>query len=161
VALGVSALGLTQLWVLGRNRSGLKAGPYWRALALSWMSLPGSVKLWLFFLNAVFLTALFFEAHSKVVVLAYVATGPLLLASIFLQGGLTRATGLGHLIAWLPLCVWLVEILADGAVSGPEFAYLGVLLGATVICLAFDIYDLRRRLGGERAVLGKDYLPRS
>lgn len=155
VAMGVSALGLAQLWEIGRVEAGLEPAAYWRQMGQSWMAMPVWVKVWLFALNAVFLAALAFGPFARVVGIAYVASGPLLLAMVFRQGGLTRATGLGHLIAWLPLMAWLTFWLwqANGALA--EIAFGTVLYCSLIVCLGFDLYDLRRWVNGNRAIFGK------
>jgi hypothetical protein len=154
VGLGVSALGLAQLWQIGRAEVGMDASGYWRQIGQSWMAMPLWVKLWLFSLNAVFLAGFAFSSFARVVGIAYVAGGPLLLALVFRQGGLTRATGLGHLIAWLPLLAWLSMWLWRREGSLTEIIYCAILLGALVICLGFDLYDLRRWAKGDRAIFG-------
>lgn len=154
VAMGVSALGLAQLWEIGRAEAGLAPAAYWRQMGQSWMAMPVWVKVWLFGLNAVFLAAFALDPFARVVGIAYIASGPLLLALVFRQGGLSRATGLGHLIAWLPLMAWLTLWLwrADGALA--ETAFAAVLSGSLMICLGFDLYDLRRWANGDRAIFG-------
>lgn len=155
VALGVSAVGLAQLWQIGRAEAGMGAGAYWRQMGQSWLAMPLWVKLWLFFLNGVFLAGFAFDPFVRVVGIAYIASGPALLALVFRQGGLTRATGLGHLVVWLPLFVWLSVWLLQTGGSSAETLYAAVLWGSLVVCLGFDLYDLRRWAKGERSVLGQ------
>jgi len=160
VAAGVAGLGTAQLFLLGREMSGLTASGHWRRIGRSWLSLPGWVKAWLFLLNAVFLAAPAFVpwGAASVVLIGYVASGPLLLGFAVHAGGLTRAMGIGHLLPWGPLLVWLA--LQAGMFDGllmqtrpVQFAYVW-LLGVTVTaCLAFDLYDLARWLRGDRAIL--------
>lgn len=159
VALGVAGFGLTQLWHMGCVRTGKTNAEYWRAMARSWTSLPLWVKIWLIALNGVFLFAMLYVPSdlSRVVLTAYVASGPLAFALVFLAGGLSRVVGLGHLIPWAPLLIWLAVWLqeAGGAHTG-QMTYATVLLAMVVICLGFDIYDLVRWRRGDRAVIGEN-----
>lgn len=151
VALGVAILGVWQLAALSCERRGQTGRQFWRQIGQSWLALPVSVKLWLFFLNAAFLTALAFWPSdlALVSIVAYVATGPVLMAVIVLQGGLTRATGLGHLPPWLPLAAYLAT---QSNLSTPQGFYALSLLSVVSISLVFDLWDLIRFARGERAI---------
>ena len=160
VAVAVAGLGLAQLWLLGRATAGLHLKAYWRSIGASWLALPLWVKVWLFWLNGVFLAALFFVPSelSRIVLIAYVAAGPLLLAFAFFEGGLSRLMGLGHLLPWAPMVVWLVMWLWQTGLTSPDAVYGVVLAVTTMICLGFDIYDVRRWLRGDRAILGSEQI---
>jgi hypothetical protein len=135
-----------------------------RRIWLSWLAMKPAVKAWLFFLNAVFLSALFFpmEPLTAWVLAAYLASGPLLAAFMVAQRGLTRLLGIAHLIPWIPLSAYLVLRLStdvagprvDPAAQGSLFLYVVVLLGTLSICLGLDVYDVVRWMRGERYVLG-------
>lgn len=135
-----------------------------RRIWLSWMSMKTWVKVWLFFLNGVFLAALFFpvEPLTLWVLAAYLASGPLLAGIMAWQGGLTRLLGLAHLIPWTPLVGYLVLRLTGDAVGlqlGPDthgnlYFWVVLLLMSVTACLAFDLYDVVRWIRGERFVLG-------
>lgn len=160
VGAGVAGLGTAQLFLLGRERSGLTSSRHWRRIGQSWLSLPTWVKVWLFVLNAVFLAApaLLPWGTASVVLIAYVASGPLLLGFAVHAGGLTRAMGIGHLLPWGPLLVWLALqgglFDADLMQESPErFAYAWLLGAAITACLAFDLYDLVRWMRGDREVM--------
>jgi len=155
VALFVAGLGLSQLLHLGLYRSGLRGRGHWRRIGQSWMSLPLWVKTWLFALNAVFLLSPVFlpwEA-ARIVLIPYVASGPLLGAFAVFEGGLTRAMGIAHLVPWTPMLVWLTIWIANSETLGIARGYAVLLATMMVICLAFDVYDLLRWVRGERAVL--------
>lgn len=153
VGAGVAGLGVAQMVALGRDATGLTASGLWRRLGQSWSALPLWVKLWLIALNGVFLAALAFwpAPIAAMTVLAYLASGPLLLGMAALQGGLTRALGLAHLATYTPLLLWL---LPQAGLGGPEAIYTLVLSAALAICLGFDLWDLGRYLRGDRAPLG-------
>ncbi|MDQ3511698.1 MAG: hypothetical protein M3414_08480 [Pseudomonadota bacterium] len=155
VALCVAGLGCAQLFLLGIESSGLTPREHWRRIGWSWLSLPLWVKVWLFALNAVFLLSPTFLPWkiAGVVLIAYLASGPLLLGFAVFEGGLTRAMGLGHLVPWTPMLVWLVAWIAVGEVDGPTVGYAAMLAAVTVICLAFDVYDLWRWGRGDRGII--------
>ncbi len=85
--------------------------------------------------------------------IAYVASGPLLGAFAVFAGGLTRAMGLAHLVPWLPMLVWLTIWICSSEAHGLALGYAALLACMTTICLAFDIYDLWRWARGEREIL--------
>jgi len=156
VSVFVAGLGTAQLFLAGRERSGLTAGEQWRRIGQSWLALPLWVKLWLFALNAVFIGAPAFVEWdaARVILIGYVASGPLLLGLAGYAGGLTRHMGIGHLVTLAPMLVWLVidRGLSDLTMAGSGFGV--VFVGMVVICRVFDLYDLVRWLRGERDVLG-------
>lgn len=155
VATAVAGLSVAQLAVLGVSRSGLSANGHWRRIGQSWLSLPLWVKVWLFALNAVFLaTPVFLSwADSSVILIAYVACGPLLLAFAVFAGGLSRIMGIGHLVPWVPLLGWLVYWLAVAVAAPFTLIYVSLLSVMIAVCLAMDIYDILRWLRGERGIL--------
>lgn len=133
-------------------------------IAASWLSMKTWVKVRLFALNGLFLGALALlpAAEAKIVLLAYVASGPLLAYGMVKQRGLTRLLGAAHLVPWLPLVGYLVLRLSSDLL-GPRlsaagdpllFTYLVGVLVATTVCLAADAYDIWRWVKGERFVLG-------
>lgn len=155
VAAFVAGLGVAQLTLLGISRSGLASADYWRRIGRSWLSLPPLVKIWLLALNAVFLAAPAFLPweESRIILIAFVACGPLLLAFAVFEGGLSRIMGIAHLVPWAPLLGWLLYCLAfsDNAVSA--MIYVSLLSAMITICLALDIYDSVRWLHGERGII--------
>lgn len=179
IALGVAVMGIAQLWcyaeatgtpriVPGENNSfHLPSGlSRLRAITVSWWSLPRWVKIWLFALNAVFLTGIAFweEDVARIVLAAWVGTGPLLAAFMIVQRGLTRLLGVAHLIPWIPMVLYL-ELRLIGSTVGPQisweaapalFAWVLILLAFTYVCLAFDVYDLLRWVRGERWRIGSE-----
>jgi hypothetical protein len=149
VALAVASLGVAQLWILGLHTHGNTSKEHLKAFAASWMSLPLWVKIWLIFLNAVFLSAFAYlpDRIAAVTLVAYVATAPLLAGQVGYDAGLRRILALGHLVPWIPLLIWLV-INPDGT------SYSALLAIVVAICLAFDINDLRLFIKGDRAIVG-------
>lgn len=155
VAAVVALLGAAQLFQLGLARSGLSTRAHWARIGRSWLALPLWVKTWLFALNVAFLVSPVFLPWSAAaaVLLAYVASGPLLLGFAVAAGGLTRAMGLAHLVPWTPMLVWLVVDWPAPAADPAALIYAGCLALMTAICLGFDLYDLGRWLRDEREIL--------
>lgn len=155
VALAVACLGIAQLVHLGLMRSGLPASEHWRRIGQSWLALPLWVRIWLFALNAAFLVAPLFLpwTESRIILIAYLASGPFLLGFAVFEGGLSRLMGVGHIVPWLPLLGWLAHwlVVADSAL--PVVAYVATLGIMIAACLAFDIIDIFRWVRGERGVL--------
>lgn len=151
----VAALGCAQLFLLGRKRSGLSAARHWERIGQSWMSLPAWVKAWLFALNAVFLAApaLMPWDAARIVLIAYVASGPLLVGFAVHAGGLKRSMGIGHIVPWAPLLAWLTlqsPPYGEGLVGSGYASLLAIMIA---VCLVFDLYDLLRWQKDERAIL--------
>lgn len=180
VATGVLGLGLAQVWYLAEmTDAGINIVPSAaptdkdllppnlaraRAVGASWKSMHRWVQLWLFALNGLFLGAIAFlpEALARIILAAYVASGPLLAVTMIWQRGLTRVLGLAHLVPWVPLAVYLALRLTSD-VAGPIiaweaspvlFSYAVILLSALMVCLALDIYDCWRWWRGERYRFG-------
>lgn len=180
-AVAVAGIGLAQLWthaeatdaglpplILDRRQDHPSFLPIGlsrlEALGVSWLGIKTWVKYWLFALNGVFLAAFFFwpSEITKASLIAYLATMPLLLAIMIVQRGLTRLLGLGHLVAWVPLVIYLLGRVTGDAFGsrlsseseGGLYFYTLCLLGFVTVCLAFDIYDLIRWFAGARARLG-------
>lgn len=136
----------------------------WRQIGRSWLGMKTWVKLWLFFLNGVFLAAFSFQYDplSTWTLLAYAASGPLLVGIARVQRGLTRFLGIAHLIPWIPLQVYLATRLSSDRVGprltidgDPHLFVYSLVLGATVtVCLVFDVWDVVRWIRGERFIIG-------
>lgn len=138
----------------------------YQSIVASWLSMKTWVKVWLFALNAIFLAGAIFWPAAEVqwVLLAYVASGPLLALGMIAQKGLTRLLGLAHIVPWTPLAAYLgMRLFTD--VLGPSltfannpgyYLYLVSLFVSVVICLSLDAYDIARWAKGETFVLGSD-----
>ena len=113
------------------------AWPWWL-----WVGLLGTVNMVvpLFFLGSV-------EAR---VVLAGILVGVVVQALIIGRLGFVRLLGLGHIVAWVPMLLWLVPRLASldaGTVFGRWLLAVVVL---DLASLAIDFVDVARYLGGDR-----------
>lgn len=150
IAFAVAIMGVTQLWQLAIHTKQRSRAEQWTAIKHSYWSMPKWVFVWLCFLNVYFLMSIWFwpDRLSVVILLGYVATGPLLAAQIAFDGGLRRILGLAHLIPWIPLLIWLTT-------QSEGHLYVSVLIILLVVCLAFDVYDVWRFWRGDRNTLGQ------
>ena len=140
VALMVAGFAVLQMWAIGRDDKSLAA------IGQAWTRLPLWVRLWLVWLNLVFLIApLAAPDLTRPILVAYLASAPLLFAQLAHDGGFRRLLGLGHLIPWTPLLIWLLTM--------PLTPYIGVLALTLAICLAFDLFDLWRFGRGARGLI--------
>ena len=178
VAIIVVSLGMAQLWTHSQatrsavpNSSDPASDQYMPAhfsrlgaIGKSWLQMKTWVKVWLFGLNGVFLAALFYwpTPLAQVILVAFIASGPLLFTIMIVQRGLTRLLGIAHLLPWLPLLGYLIVRLSSDQ-FGPQivpgtpgylYEYTLALISVTTICLAFDVYDLVRWIKGDRARIG-------
>jgi Na+/H+ antiporter NhaC len=62
--------------------------------------------------------------------------------------------GLGHLLPWTPMLVWLLDALGGGVLPPAQAIYAGTLAVAVIVCLGFDFVDVLRWWRGERAPIG-------
>ena len=181
VSIMVSTIGLAQLWTYAEaTDAGVPSGSEthtatdrllmpanlsrMQAIGVSWLGIKTWVKIWLFFLNGVFLAAFLFipSEIARVTLVAYVACLPLMLSFMIVQRGLTCLLGLGHLIPWTPLLVYVyLRLFTDSAglqissQTSPElFVFSITLFICVAICLVFDLYDLLRWSMGHRRRLG-------
>jgi len=136
----------------------------WKRVGYSWLAMKTWVKLWLFGLNAVLFSSMFFmdDPLGQYTLLSLVPTLVLILFMAYRYGGLVRLLGMGHLIPWIPLLLY-AELRLSTTWVGEKLSWVDspLLYGWTVtlvlclaICLAFDAYDVVRWYRGERYVLG-------
>ena len=119
-----------------RGMAGL-AWPWWL-----WVALLGTVNmiLPLFFLGSV---------EGKVV-LAAILVGIVAQMLIINRLGFVRLLGLGHIVAWVPMLLWLVPRLANYDTGTPFGRWLLAVVALDLASLAIDFVDVGRYLAGER-----------
>lgn len=128
-----------------------------RAIARSWLSMKPLVLAWLFLFNAVMLASVFQlqTTEGRMIVAAYVASGPWLAVIAIAQRGLTRLLGLAHLIPFLPLLAFMTSRGAGlGGQPAMNLTLFWLTLVALAACLALDARDVWRWFAGETFRLG-------
>lgn len=114
-------------------------------LAKPWWAWIGLLVL----VNGLVPIFLFASLEAKVVLAAFLLAGGIQMA-IFGFLGFVRLLGLGHIIAWIPLLVWIASRLPEiGAASALGRWLLAVLI-LDGVSLAIDVADVVRYLRGER-----------
>ena len=113
------------------------------------------VMAWLWFLNLVYLSALFWLDHpeARYTLVAYVAVFPIAVAIVIPQRGLTRLSGLMH-FPFLILILWLAPRVFTSWPVDLFNAWIILLFSTTAICIVFDIVDIFRWCRVERYRFG-------
>ena len=116
---------------------GTLAWPWW-----IWVGLLGIVNMVapLFFLGSL-------EAR---VVLAGMLTGAVVQMLIVGRLGFVRLLGIGHIVAWLPMLLWLVPRLSNLDSATPFGRWLFAVVVLDLVSLAIDLVDVGRYLAGDR-----------
>ncbi len=129
----------------------------------SWSSIKTGVKIWLWYLNAIYWIAFAYWAREEAVwaIVAYLAVGPLIAWTFWFHRGLTRLSGLIHL-PWVAFAAYLgfrlfsdllgVRLSSDGDIL--YYVWAHALFWSTCVCLALDVLDVFRWVSGERYVFG-------
>lgn len=129
----------------------------------SWRSLPLWVQIWVAGILVPVNVLPFFLLDTRVGMagalasLFVVATnGPLM----WIYRGMNKVLSIPHLVAWGPLAIYLLMLLADSgfrAEAGTlELGLAVLLLVINGISLAFDVMDSAKWAAGDRATPGVD-----
>ena len=126
----------------------------WHDSVQSFLTLPRWVRIWAACVLVPANTAPVFLLHTPSgraaasASLFVVATNvPIMLQ----QRGMSRLLSLPHLIAWIPLCLFLIDRLAHGgAFTQAEWVLAVGLLAINGLSLAFDGVDTLRWFTGHR-----------
>ena len=116
---------------------GTLAWPWWL-----WVGLLGLV-------NGV--APLFFIGSDEArVVLAALLVGAIVQMLIVSRLGFVRLLGIGHVVAWLPMLLWLVPRLSNLDFGTPFGRWLFAVVVVDLASLAIDFVDVARYLAGDR-----------
>ncbi len=114
---------------------------------------PTWVQVWVGWLMAVNLAALFFlrdrRARWALFAFACAATAMMALAEI---NGFNRLLGLAHIVFWTPLLIYLYRIRAGIDFRAPLGRWLIVLAASNAASLAIDFVDVARYALGDGAL---------
>ena len=113
------------------------AWPWW-----IWVALLGLVNgvAPLYFLGSL---------EARVVLAALLAAAAIQLVLVA-RLGFVRLLGLGHVLAWVPMLLWLVSRLGNYDTATPFGRWLVALVALNLASLAIDFVDVGRYLAGER-----------
>ncbi|MFQ5351146.1 MAG: hypothetical protein ACE5EG_11945, partial [Thermoanaerobaculia bacterium] len=108
--------------------------------------------LWIGLLTVVNAVApLFFLGSLEAkVVLAAILVGAVIQLWIVSRRGFVRLLGLGHILVWVPMLLWLVPRLANLDAGTPFGRWLFAVVALDLASLAIDLVDVGRYLAGER-----------
>lgn len=113
------------------------AWPWWL-----WIGLLGVVNM---------LGPLFFIGSLEGrVVLTAILVGAVIQLLIISRLGFVRLLGIGHIVAWVPMLLWLVPRLANLGPATPFGRWLFAVVALDLASLAIDFVDVGRYLAGDR-----------
>ena len=110
---------------------------------------------WRFWVVALMLvngvTPFFFleTSEAKGVLAAFMVAAGIQMA-IFRSLGFVRLLGIGHIIAWVPLLIWLWGPVTTHGTSSAFGQWLLALFSLNAISLLIDLVDVGRYMSGER-----------
>ncbi len=114
--------------------------------------MPFPWNLWVFHLSVVNLGGAFWyvdrPAGGAAIMAMALAFG--VMAAIHARRGFVRLLGLGHIVAWTPLSLYFVFLLATGEGETPYRWWLGLVVLSNTLSLVLDIMDVARYARGER-----------
>ncbi len=114
--------------------------------------MPFPWNLWVLYLGVVNLGGAFWFIHRPAGVAAIMAMALAfaVMAAIHAKRGFVRLLGLGHIIAWIPLSVYFVLLLATGEGEDSYRWWLVLIVLSNTVSLVIDIVDVARYARGER-----------
>ncbi len=113
------------------------AWPWW-----IWVALLGAVNMVapLFFLQT---------AEARVVLAAFLVAASFQMG-LFAQFGFVRLLGIGHILPWLPMLIWLASRLDGINAASPLGRWVLAVLVLDAISLVIDAVDVIRYAAGDR-----------
>lgn len=120
--------------------------PAWVAIWMNFLLLGAVIlPLTLFFWKATRRTALFSLIASAV------SIGGIML--LYQHLGYVKLLGLGHIVAWTPLAIYLWFKMRSPDVTRAPRTIMGVVFATIMVSLVFDYIDAARYIAGERTPL--------
>lgn len=129
-------------------------GTFWRGMA----GLSHPVQLWVLALGTINMVgpSLFWDRIEAKATLAALVLAMLIMVWVVKERGFVRLTGLGHLVAWVPLLAWLS---VRPGVLDPSTGFgrwTIALFVANGISLVLDAADVVRYARGDRTEMGRE-----
>ncbi|MCC7248604.1 MAG: hypothetical protein IT473_08270 [Lysobacter sp.] len=124
----------------------------------SFRTLPRWVQAWVGLCLVPVNLAPFFMLHTATGRAAALAMSVVIVTNVPIllwERGMSKRLSLPHLVAWVPLCLWLgLRLVSDAPMSQSETALAWTLFVVNIVSLAFDAIDSAKWLRGDRAIAG-------
>lgn len=115
-------------------------------------TLPPVWQIWvllLFVVNAVAPLAFLGTIEAKVAIVAVMLGGAIMMV-LFRYLGFVRLMGLGHIIPWTPLVIWLWTRLPPTGAAGAFGKWMILVIVVNSLSLVVDYVDVVRYIAGDR-----------
>lgn len=134
----------------------------WLSIWVSFRALPLWVQIWVLGILAPVNAIAFFltntpigKATALAALFVVLTNGPIM----WVEKGMSRLMSVPHLIAWIPLEIYLIVHLFQGASISIDTGYAVLVLVVNGISLIFDGLDSWRWITGERDIPGSREYP--
>lgn len=109
-------------------------------------------QIWVLLLLLVNLVAplAFLETIEARVVLVVFLCAAMLQMTMFARLGFVRLLGLGHIVAWLPMVIWLWARLPPTGAAGALGKWMVLVIAIDALSLVIDFADVVRYVAGDR-----------
>lgn len=131
----------------------------------SWKSLPVWVQIWVAVILVPVNAAAFFMVYTPTGKAAAFAAIFVILTNVpimLYEGGMSRMMAMPHLVAWIPLSIYIIARLLvfsnSPAVGKAELIFAIIILVVNGISLIFDTVDTIKWRRGERDIPGHTVL---
>ena len=116
------------------------------------LAMPPAWRAWLLLLVSANLVApLFFLGHVEArVAIAALLVSMALMTGLTARWGFSRILGLGHIVAWVPLLVFLTARLSEIPAVDAFGFWIRSVIALNAASLAIDIVDVVRFVAGDR-----------
>ncbi len=115
------------------------------------MMQPVWLQIWIGWLGLINMSAVFFLKRSEARwVLAAIIAAALILNGLYMAYGYQRILGLGHVIAWTPLLIYLYRRRRQWGLETRAGKWIALVFTTDLISLAIDYADVIRFALGER-----------
>ncbi|MBP6749720.1 MAG: hypothetical protein KA144_08775 [Xanthomonadaceae bacterium] len=122
----------------------------------SFRTLPRWVQAWVGLCLVPVNLAPFFMLHTATGRAGALAMSVVIVTNVPIllwERGMSKRLSLPHLLAWIPLCLWLgLRLMSDAPMSPRETALAWTLLVIDLMSLAFDAIDSAKWFCGDRAI---------
>lgn len=139
------------------NNHRFSVSAVWR----SWQSLPVWVRIWVGGILVPANAAAFFMTHTPMGKAAAIAAIFVILTNVpimLYEGGMSRMMAMPHLVAWIPLSIYIIARLLvfsnSPAMGKEELIFAIIILVVNGISLIFDTVDTIKWWRGKRDIPG-------